>query len=124
MLRTFLEQPARFSLLIAINDRHGDGTDISPWDVDFERLAAVRSTCAVIASGSGPMWVRLKYAGLEPALFTVEPSLAGRSQIMRKQGQGEEPVYILPSYTAMLSLRRMLGSMRAAVPELPGRNRG
>jgi len=128
VLRTFLEQPARFSLLIAINDRYGDGTDISwLWDIDFERIAAVRQHLgAVIASGSraADVGVRLKYAGLEPALFTVEPSLKRALKQIMRQGQDEEPVYILPSYTAMLSLRRMLGSMRAAVPELPGRNRG
>ena len=123
VLRTFLEKPARVNLLIAINDHYGDGTDISwLWDVDFEQLAAVRQHLgAVIASGirAADTGVRLKYAGLDPALITVEPSLKRALKQILRQARGEEPVYILPSYTAMLSLRRMLNNLGAAAASSP-----
>ena len=63
-------------LWIALNDRIADGRDVSwIWDADFELLAgAVRR---VVCSGTRApeMAVRLKYAGVDPALIEVEPSI-------------------------------------------------
>src|SRR5439155_1173797 len=59
---------SRLSLLIAINDKYADGTDVSwLWDADFERLAGRLELAVVSGTRAGDMAVRLKYAGVEPA---------------------------------------------------------
>jgi lipid II isoglutaminyl synthase (glutamine-hydrolysing) len=98
-----LSQP----LLLILNDKIADGTDVSwIWDVDFSLLTS-RST-PVIVSGTRylDLALRLKYAGLESSLVTPEPKLKKAIKLLSKQ-KGEF-AYILPTYTAMLSLRKIL----------------
>ena len=64
-------------VLIAINDRHADGTDVSwLWDADFERLGGQVAHAVVAGTRAEDMAVRLKYAGLAAEQITVEPHLA------------------------------------------------
>ncbi len=95
-----------FSLVICLNDRPADGTDISwIWDADFERLSGLGGyLTGVTVSGdrAADMALRIKYAGIEP----------GHIRLMRSYdeivswAQGENsPVLIMPTYTAMLELR-------------------
>ncbi|MCD8066989.1 MAG: DUF1727 domain-containing protein, partial [Oscillospiraceae bacterium] len=51
------------------------------------------------------MAMRIKYAGVAPEKITVEPSWDGLAE---KIAASAEPVYIMPTYTAMLSLRAQL----------------
>ena len=79
VLRTLMERQGQIHLLIAINDKIADGTDISwLWDVDFEQLASSGERLApVVVSGqrAWDMAVRLKYAGVEPGgIITAENS--------------------------------------------------
>ncbi len=120
VLRTFLEIPGRFNLLIAISDNYADGTDISwLWDVDFEQLDEVSdrfSTVTVSGIRAADMGVRLKYAGLDPSRILVVPSLKDALNQCLRSADGDEPLYILPTYTAMLKLRRIINRMGAAKP--------
>ncbi|MEW5784073.1 MAG: MurT ligase domain-containing protein [Bacillota bacterium] len=120
VLRTFLESRERINLLIAINDNYADGTDISwLWDVDFEQLAGARNqlgTLAVSGIRAADMGVRLKYAGLEPALITVEPVLKRALEQTLQSSRDEDTIFILPTYTAMLALRRVINRLGAARP--------
>ncbi|HMQ32973.1 MAG TPA: MurT ligase domain-containing protein, partial [Chloroflexaceae bacterium] len=51
-------------LLVAINDRFADGTDVSwLWDAEFEALAGLVATATVSGTRADDMAVRLKYAG-------------------------------------------------------------
>lgn len=112
VIRTVVETaPGGARLVIAINDRLADGTDISwLWDVDFERLAAPGAVALAICSGirAHDMAVRLKYAGFAVERLAVEPDLE------RAVVRGLEAVprggtlFVLPTYTALLELRAAL----------------
>lgn len=112
VIQTVMQAEARKNLVIAINDRYADGTDVSwLWDVDFEALASHQSEINfVICTGlrAEDMAVRLKYAGLDPAKLSVEkdPERAVK-QGLRYIRPGEL-LYILPTYTAMLQIRGLI----------------
>jgi len=85
--------------LIAINDRHADGLDVSwLWDVEFERLADVATYVVVSGDRAQDMAVRLKYAGVRVDL--VESDL--RKAVDAIDG---ERFAFLATYTAMLDAR-------------------
>ena len=96
-------------LLIVINDKTADGTDVSwLWDADFERLAG--RVAHVVASGTRAwdMAVRLKYAGVETGRIEVVPGLGEALDRILMSGDQDETLYFLPTYTAMLELREEL----------------
>lgn len=96
-------------VLIAINDLTADGRDISwLWDVDFEMLAG--HTHAVIVSGrrAEDMALRLKHAGVSTQTMTVDNDLGRAWDVALGTARNGEPVYVLPTYTALLQLRAIL----------------
>jgi len=101
--------------LIAINDLHADGRDVSwLWDVDFELLAEGETPLATTGLRGADMANRLKYAGVEPsrirALATgTADGLDAFVNLIPEGGQG----YILPTYTAMLAIRKTLADRGA-----------
>lgn len=106
----FLENiKERFILIVCLNDRGADGTDISwIWDADFEKLSALSAKIAqVIVSGdrAQDMRLRIKYAGIPDERISVERSY--EALIKSLEGQ-DKPVFIMPTYTAMLELREVL----------------
>jgi len=110
VLRTLALEPGRHDLLGVLNDKIADGRDVSwIWDADFELLAARirRFTCS--GTRAEELAVRLKYAGMEPARLHVQRDLdaALQSAAVEASGAGS-PLYALPTYTAMLSLRELL----------------
>ncbi len=116
VLSTLLREPGQKPLMIVINDLFADGTDVSwLWDVDFEMLAGRVSF--VVASGlrSADMAVRLKYAGVDPGLISVEPDSFRALQKALEDTPEGETLYLLPTYTAMLEVRGKL----AAAGHLP-----
>jgi len=114
VLRTLALEPGEHDLLGVLNDLTADGRDVSwVWDADFESLAARvrRVTCS--GTRAPELALRLKYAGVAPQRITVEADLrrALRGALADRAG-GEAgagaPLYALPTYTAMLALRRLL----------------
>ena len=96
-------------LLIAINDKIADGTDVSwLWDADFERLDGRVAHAVVSGTRAWDMAVRLKYAGVEPERIEVEPALPQALDRAMAAGDTNEPLYLLPTYTAMLETREEL----------------
>lgn len=96
-------------LLIALNDNYADGRDVSwIWDAQFEAIPPGKS---VVVSGvrAEDIAIRLKYAGLPEENITIEPDVKAALQIALAQTQPDEVLYILPTYTALLSLHKMLG---------------
>ena len=94
-------------LWIALNDRIADGRDISwVWDADFELLVGHvrRVTCA--GTRAPEMAVRLKYAGLPTRAIAVEEAI-DRS-LDRAVAQADGRLFALPTYTALIDLRRLL----------------
>jgi UDP-N-acetylmuramyl tripeptide synthase len=102
--------------MIAINDRYADGRDVSwLWDVDFELLAGGGADLSTSGLRGPDMANRLKYAGVSenriiPLDDTLERGLDAFIEGIPAGGEG----YILPTYTAMLEIRRIF-SQRGAV---------
>jgi UDP-N-acetylmuramyl tripeptide synthase len=96
-------------LLVAINDRFADGTDISwLWDADFERLAGRVAHATVSGTRAADMAVRLKYAGVAAARVLAVPELAQALDTALARLPPGATLYVLPTYTAMLELRAEL----------------
>ena len=110
VLRTLAIEPGEHDLLGVLNDNIADGRDISwIWDADFELLAGRvrRATCS--GSRAPELALRLKYAGIDPARITVQPELPiALREAAADQPREQTPLYALPTYTAMLSLRELL----------------
>ena len=98
-----------FNLVICLNDRGADGTDISwIWDADFEGLAKLGARIGeVVVSGdrAQDMRVRIKYAGIADEHIRVERDYERLVDWIERQ---EKPVYLMPTYTAMLELRQTI----------------
>jgi UDP-N-acetylmuramyl tripeptide synthase len=93
-------------LLVAINDKYADGTDVSwLWDADFELLADRVAGAVVSGTRAADMAVRLKYAGVAPEHVRVEPDLARALDAALASLPAGATLYALPTYTAMLELR-------------------
>ena len=121
ILRTFVTGADAKNVLIAINDNDADGRDVSwLWDVDFEMLADARSKGAAKGAAEGvsftvsgiraeDMAVRLKYAELP-----VGPVIPDRKEAIKaalKATPPGETLYVLPTYTAMLEIRKTLSEL-------------
>ncbi len=112
VLRTLALEPGEHDVLGVLNDRIADGRDVSwIWDADFELLAGRvrRFTCA--GTRAADLATRLKYAGVAVERIAVEPDLAralAAAAAERGEGEEREPLYALPTYTAMLALRELL----------------
>lgn len=109
VLRTILGRPGLRTLLIAINDRFADGTDVSwLWDVEFERLAGRVNVAVCSGLRAEDMAVRLKYAGVDPSRIRVESDHQRALELSLRSAEPNETVYALPTYTAMLAMREIL----------------
>ena len=95
-----------FILTACLNDRAADGTDVSwIWDADFESLAPIAEKIEKIyVSGDrgADMRIRLKYAGLPDKSVSLIESPDELASALQREVL---PVYILPTYTAMVELR-------------------
>ena len=100
---------ANLHVMIAINDRFADGTDVSwLWDAEFEPLATRVAAATVSGTRAEDMAVRLKYANMPEGRITLEPNLAvAVDQALAGLPPGAT-LFILPTYTAMLELRENL----------------
>jgi len=120
VLRTVLNQKGDLSLMVAINDKIADGTDVSwLWDVDFEQLSTRNiQLSAVISSGlrAWDMAVRFKYAGITPDLIEINENTGKALQSALAGTASGGTLFILPSYTAMLEIRRHLNRMGLGKP--------
>jgi UDP-N-acetylmuramyl tripeptide synthase len=101
-------------LMLALNDNGPDGRDVSwIWDVDLERLVAGVQFLVCSGRRAQDLAVRLKYAGLlegdPPPDLIVEPDVVQAFQKgMAKVDPGFGVLYVLPTYTAMWTLRESL----------------
>jgi UDP-N-acetylmuramyl tripeptide synthase len=107
VLRTLALEDGEHDLLAVLNDHIADGRDVSwVWDADFELLAGRlrRVTCS--GTRAAEMALRLKYAGVPEDRLVVEPSLSDGLDGAIAGGSGR--LVAIPTYTAMLELRREL----------------
>ena len=98
--------PERFILVICLNDRGADGTDVSwIYDAAFEKRADMSEKLervSVAGDRAADMAVRLQLAGLPAEAIALERDYEKLVQTLETV---EQPVYIIPTYTAMLELR-------------------
>ncbi|TML99255.1 MAG: DUF1727 domain-containing protein [Actinobacteria bacterium] len=107
VLRTLILEGGELDLLGVLNDRTADGRDVSwVWDADFELVAPRVRRVVCSGTRAAELAVRLKYAGVDTARIEVVRDLPAAVQAARATGDG--PLYALPTYTAMLELRRVL----------------
>jgi UDP-N-acetylmuramyl tripeptide synthase len=105
-LKTIVDLGAE-NLLLVLNDRIPDGRDVSwIWDVDFEIFATVFKKIVVAGDRVFDMGLRLKYAGFRN--FQTDENLTGAVNIALEKTAKNETLYILPTYSAMLEVRKIL----------------
>jgi UDP-N-acetylmuramyl tripeptide synthase len=116
VLQTFLIGREAVRAMFVINDLDADGRDVSwLWDVPIEALAGHNSTIYTGGIRGADMAVRLHYAGVEAQ---AAPSLSVGINALIEATPVGETAYILPTYTAMLEIRKLLAA-RTTMPELP-----
>lgn len=98
----------KYATMIAINDNYADGRDMSwLWDVDFDSLR-VSGVGEVSGIRAYDMALRLQYDEVEMA--HVEPNLKkALTHFIHKYPDTPKRIYC--TYTAMLALRRELGTI-------------
>jgi UDP-N-acetylmuramyl tripeptide synthase len=106
VIQTFLKKHKQNSqIMIAINDNFADGRDVSwLWDSAVEEIVGKQP---VVVSGTRAydMALRLKYADRASDIhLDIQDAF---EQAVRQTPQGGT-VYVLPTYTAMMSLRKWL----------------
>lgn len=97
------------SVLVALNDNLADGTDVSwIWDADFEILSKLEKEVNFVLSGSRmfDLALRLKYAGVDEQRLYIEPDL--EKAFSRAVTAAGNKIFILPTYTAMLQVQKIL----------------
>ena len=106
VLNFLTQRTEPFVFAACLNDRAQDGKDVSwIWDVDFERLTAMGDQIVSIdVSGcrAEDMALRFRYAGVPASRLRVNKDY--RTLIENAVALGK-PVYVMPTYTAMLALR-------------------
>jgi UDP-N-acetylmuramyl tripeptide synthase len=112
VLRTLALEPGQHDLLGVLNDNTADGHDVSwIWDADFELLAGRVRLATCSGTRAPELALRLKYAGVEPERIRVVDDLKqalARAAVDGLDEGGKPPLYVLPTYTAMLALRELL----------------
>jgi UDP-N-acetylmuramyl tripeptide synthase len=94
-------------LWVALNDRIADGRDVSwVWDADFELLSGTVRRVVCAGTRAPEMALRLKYAGWPTAAIEVVPEIA--ASLDRAVAGAGGRLFALPTYTALLELRKLL----------------
>jgi len=107
-IRTLVDGGPPSLALVALNDEIADGRDVSwIWDVDFEPLAASLERLVVSGSRAQELALRFKYGGMQPEQLEVVPDLEEGLDRAVALAPAGSTVPVLPTYTAMLALRRV-----------------
>jgi len=111
VLRTLMLEAGeeRLDLWIGLNDKIADGRDVSwVWDADFELLAdgVRRVVCA--GTRAAEIALRLKYAGWPERSIEVVPEI--EDSLDRALSDAPPHIFALPTYTALLELRKLLAT--------------
>jgi UDP-N-acetylmuramyl tripeptide synthase len=103
--------------VIALNDGIADGRDVSwIWDVDFEPLLEGLERIVATGDRAAELALRCKYAGVSEEAVEVIPELGrGLDRGLELTPRGGELV-VIPTYTAMLELRRIVTERGFARP--------
>ena len=115
ILETFLTGQSEPEVMFAINDLAADGRDVSwLWDVPVEALVQWRPESICSGIRAYDMALRLHYGGMESEV--VADLEAALHKLIERTPEGGT-AYILPTYTAMLAIRKLLSNL-TQIPEI------
>ena len=107
VLRTLALEGAELDLFGVLNDGIADGRDVSwVWDADWELLVGRVRRFTASGTRAAELALRLKYAGLAADRIHVVDEL--EHGLDAALGDGDGPLYVVPTYTALLELRELL----------------
>ena len=108
VLRAISTEQGPKNLLFLLNDDIADGRDVSwIWDVDFEMLAGQATLLMASGRRAADMALRLKYADIDAHPAIEEDTEAALEMALALTPEGER-LYVIPTYTAMLKVRKLL----------------
>jgi UDP-N-acetylmuramyl tripeptide synthase len=120
-VRTLVDGGAPDVLVVALNDEIADGRDVSwIWDVDFEPLVPSLRTLVAGGGRAAELALRFRYGGLDEAAIEVEPDLGNALDRGLELTPAGGELVVLPTYTAMLGLQRLLASRGLTRPYWEG----
>jgi UDP-N-acetylmuramyl tripeptide synthase len=109
-IRTLVEGGAPRLAIIALNDAIADGKDVSwIWDVDFEPLLDRLEKLVATGERAAELALRCKYAGFPADRIHVVPELRAALDRIVELSRPSDEIVVLPTYTAMLALRKIIG---------------
>jgi lipid II isoglutaminyl synthase (glutamine-hydrolysing) len=103
--------------VLALNDAIADGRDVSwIWDVDWEPLLKGLEQVIVTGERAAEMALRCKYGGFSEEAIEVLPSLERALDRGLELTPAGAELVLLPTYTAMLALQRIVTERGLARP--------
>ncbi len=116
-IRTLVDGGPPRLAVVALNDAIADGRDVSwIWDVDFEPLLAGVDRIVATGGRAAELALRFKYGGLAEDAIEVEPSLERALDRGLELTEAGGELVVLPTYTAMLALQRIVVARGLARP--------
>lgn len=95
-------------LLLILNDNYADGRDVSwIWDANFELISNFENDIYVSGKRAYDMALRLKYANVDTKLIHIEPDIKKAFESCTKSCDNNYDLNILPTYTALLELKKL-----------------
>ena len=106
VMKVIEHDPADRSIVIVLNDKEQDGTDISwIYDTYFEKLMSKNTKKIVTAGTRGTdMALRLYYGGYQGVLETKETI----EEALQEIGNDHDKLYVIATYTALLPSRNAI----------------
>ncbi len=116
-IRTLVDGGAPRLAVVALNDEIADGRDVSwIWDVDFEPLIPGLERLIATGGRAAELALRFRYGGLDEDAIELDGDLqSALDRGLELTPDGGELV-VLPTYTAMLGLQRLLAARGLARP--------
>jgi UDP-N-acetylmuramyl tripeptide synthase len=114
VLETFLVGRQGARVMFAVNDLLADGRDVSwLWDVPLELIEPLQPQVMVSGIRAADMRLRLYYAGIEAR---QEDNFDQAVRRLLNDTPAGGSAYIFPTYTAMISIRKVLSKL-TRIPE-------
>jgi UDP-N-acetylmuramyl tripeptide synthase len=110
-VRTLVDAGGPRVAVVALNDDIADGRDVSwIWDADFEPLLPGLDRLVATGSRAAELALRFAYGGLQRDRIEVVPDLGRALDRGLELTPAGGELTLLPTYTAMLALRRIVAS--------------
>src|SRR5205085_8863449 len=121
-IRTLVAGGAPGLAVVALNDATADGKDVSwIWDVDFEPLLAGLERVVVSGDRAAELALRFRYGGFAVDRIEVVPELERALDRGLELTPAGGELVLLPTYTAMLALRKGVAGRGYVRPYWEGR---